>query len=306
MLDRTERPLASPRTAPRHRQIPIRSLPCDSRRRFALAVWTAAILVAVVLVSRRGAGVFNDRGSTVALPCAVATLVALATSLAHLVWSAARQPRCSTAWPVELLGWGVTVLPPLACGMATWIVPSALVGGYLTALFAAGSLLSALLRDAQPPSAFFSQPTAKRGAWNPTMAAPQPLDEQDLPPAQTSHVGEESPETCEARELEDASFCQSMTRRIAADGHETVEGALRIAFGPGETTAIAHVAFVPPLAGRPHVECHMLSDFEGRVRIAAAQPFGLRIEARRADGGRPAEVDVAFTAAFSAGQVQAA
>lgn len=111
----------------------------------------------------------------------------------------------------------------------------------------------------------------------------------------------------EENEEADPSILQWMTRRQLMDGGQTVEGAVRIAFDPGSRLAVAHVAFVPPLSGRPEAQCHVLADFNGRVRIGTAMPYGLRIEARRGESeSGPLTIEVAFSAQSRAAQTAAA
>jgi hypothetical protein len=64
-----------------------------------------------------------------------------------------------------------------------------------------------------------------------------------------------------------------------------------------EKVGVAHLSFSPPLSCDPRAECHLLTEFDGRVRITAARSYGLRIEARQS--GEPAlstTIRVAFTA----------
>ena len=103
----------------------------------------------------------------------------------------------------------------------------------------------------------------------------------------------------------DPSILQWMTRRQLADGAEAVEGSVRIHFGPGERSAVAHVSFIPPLSDRPRAECQVLADFDGRVRIGVAQAYGLRIEARRSESASHAiSIDVGFSANVRAVQAR--
>jgi hypothetical protein len=100
-------------------------------------------------------------------------------------------------------------------------------------------------------------------------------------------------EECES----DDSIVQWMTRRRLADGGEVVEGAVKIELREAENVGVAHLSFMPPLACDPHAECHLLSEFDGRVRITTAKSYGLRIEARQS--GEPtlsATINVAFSA----------
>jgi len=98
----------------------------------------------------------------------------------------------------------------------------------------------------------------------------------------------------------DASIVQRMTRRRLPDGGEVIEGAVRIDLDPAEKVGVAHLSFVPPLAFDPKAECHLLCDFDGRVRITAAKSYGLRIEARQSgEATFGTTIKIAFSAEAS-------
>lgn len=125
----------------------------------------------------------------------------------------------------------------------------------------------------------------------PTSAADLPEGAADLP------EDEGSAARLEEGEAPDDSIVQWMTRRRLADGGEVIEGAVRIDLDPSETVGVAHLTFSPPLPCDPQADCHLLSEFDGRVRVTAARAYGLRIEARQTGETKRA---VALTVAFSA------
>jgi hypothetical protein len=101
---------------------------------------------------------------------------------------------------------------------------------------------------------------------------------------------------------------QSMQRRLADDGsREILEGEFTAVFAAGQKTAVVHVAFCPPLAGIPEVECEPLDGPEVRWKAAVVQPYGLRIDVQRSgakDG--PAEVHLAWFATANCRLTEAA
>jgi hypothetical protein len=112
-----------------------------------------------------------------------------------------------------------------------------------------------------------------------------------------SFADDESESLVDDENEADESIVQWMTRRRLADGGEVIEGAVRIELDPAEKVGVAHLAFSPPLACDPRAECHLLSDFDGRVRITAAKSYGLRIEARQSGQlSLAATINVAFSA----------
>lgn len=257
----------------------------DYRVVYAMTVWSALTLIAAVLLSRRLAGAYAaERGA--ALPCLATTFAVLISLAAHALWSAAHQMATARKKIVALC---LTLIPPLAIAAALWTVPSAFLCGYLSALLLLALLATFLIREFSATASGFSQrfmPEARPSAPK----APAAVDEM----ADESAGG-------------DASIIHWTTRRNTSGGAEAVEGSVRIHFGLGERSAVAHVCFIPPLSQRPRAECHVLTNFDGRVRIGVAEAYGLRIEARRSNSARAAvEIDVGFSADVSAAQSAAA
>ncbi len=228
------------------------------------------------------------------------------------------------------------MLAPLALGAALWLTPSAFVGGYLAALAlaclvgavaiedsASGFVLTDELRSAlfaristepvRPVSigrdteGLVTAPVLDVPSATPSVPA---LDsESEIEPGielgddsaeclvDESFTDEESESLAGDEHEVDESIVQWMTRRRLADGGEVIEGVVRIELDPAEKVGVAHLAFSPPLACDPRAECHLLSDFDGRVRITAAKSYGLRIEARQSGQFTgAATINVAFSA----------
>jgi hypothetical protein len=291
-------------TNPRLARLPARD---DFRKVFALATQTSLALLTVVVVSRRLAGVFYaPLGS--AVPCFVATFAAVLSLAALALWRQATPSASTKTW---ILGtaMALAVLTPLALGAALWITPSVFVGGYLAALAMASLLVAAAIEDA---AAGFTLTDRVRRAWferepestpasiaqEPTICpsvvtAAEPIER----PVVEAPASAELAEPSEEDETADDSIVQWMTRRRLADGGEVIEGAVRIDLDPSETVGVAHLSFSPPLPCDPEADCHLLSDFDGRVRVTAARSYGLRIEARQAGESKLAAT---LTVAFSA------
>jgi hypothetical protein len=304
-----------------NRRVERRRQPDDFRKVFAVATETALTLVTVVVVSRRMSGAFHGPVSP-AVPCLVATLAVLFSLAALAVGMTAAAPTVSPR--KRILATALAVLPPVALGAALWLSPSAFVVGYLVALATACLLGAVAIQDraAGSPianslhSTLFQHPATVGGTGDlsasvhssgvqeqhwPTSRDSTALAEvqchpKDAPPADPS-AEEESLEMPDEEREPDDSIVQWMTRRRLPDGGELIEGAVKIDLDPAEKVGVAHLAFVPPLGCDPRAECHLLCDFDGRVRITVAKSYGLRIEARHS--GEPSlssTVNVAFSA----------
>ena len=72
---------------------------------------------------------------------------------------------------------------------------------------------------------------------------------------------------------------QQITRFREAD-QERVAVILRIPFAAGQRTAVAHVAFCPPLCGVPELATEVIEGPSATVAITNPQSFGARLEVR--------------------------
>ncbi len=296
--------------------------PDDFRKVFALTTETAIALVTVVVVSRRLSGSF---GAPVppTVPCLIATLTAMLSLAALTLWRQAAPVRFRRAW-IPFVALALAVLAPLALGSALWVTPSAFVGGYLAALALASLVAAVAIEDSasgfalteQARAALFARPRAEAsiGQDNESRLSVPVADtpssslavsvleaesgsESTECPVDDTFTDEEAEPPLDEENETDESIVQWMTRRRLADGGEVIEGAVRIELDPTEKVGVAHLAFSPPLACDPQAECHLLSDFDGRVRVTAAKSYGLRIEARQSGpSSRAATINVAFSA----------
>ncbi|HET6327441.1 MAG TPA: hypothetical protein VFG04_22355 [Planctomycetaceae bacterium] len=287
--------------------------PDDFRKVFALATQTAVALIAVVVVSRRMSGALRGPVDP-AVPCFVATLATLLSLAALALWRQATRTAPKKTW---ILGtaMAMAVLSPVALGAALWIVPSTFVGGYLAALAMTSLVCALAIEDAAADfrltnrlrQSLFEResPSAVNGPAAPVRVAPvevaTPTSEGEATVGSLLEEDLEEDEDSEAvRDEEsdaDESIVQWMTRRRLPDGGEVVEGAVQIELNSAEKVGVAHLAFLPPLSCDPRAECHLLSNFDGRVRITTAKSYGLRIEARQSgDPTTATTINVAFTA----------
>ena len=111
-------------------------------------------------------------------------------------------------------------------------------------------------------------------------------------------------ETClpeeDASLLPEEPLQEQLRRSQTEEGHERVEGTVRIRFEPGQRIGHAHIPFCPAFAGVPRFECELIEGPDGRVKATQVQPFGARVEAKLAeDAAEEAMVWVGFSATES-------
>jgi hypothetical protein len=88
---------------------------------------------------------------------------------------------------------------------------------------------------------------------------------------------------------------------------DVLEGSAAVRFDPGQRQANVHIAFVPPFAAVPAVECAVSGGRSVRLKIASVQTFGIRIEAKRTGDCEFADTaEIGFTAVAPVGQANAA
>lgn len=149
--------------------------------------------------------------------------------------------------------------------------------GLLGGLWLLGECLPAAQRPAGGAASFLTVSaeleTSQQPAASEVPFAAQPLEPSfDLLDEATEEPGED--------EDWGPDVSQLSIRRELPDGGEAVEMRLRVPFRPGERTRQVHVAFCPPLAGIPEIECETADGPEGRVKVAQALTCGARIEVR--------------------------
>lgn len=80
--------------------------------------------------------------------------------------------------------------------------------------------------------------------------------------------------------IPEGDVCQQIVRRRTVEG-ETIEIVATVEFAAGELQAVLHLPISPPLPAAPDVECEPLEDDDLELRVGAAYPYGIRIDARR-------------------------
>jgi hypothetical protein len=95
------------------------------------------------------------------------------------------------------------------------------------------------------------------------------------------------------------TISQQITRYDAVDGADVLEAELFAVLAPGERHAAIHVAFCPPFAVLPTVDCEQTDGPEAQLRIGQLLHQGVRIDVRLASAG-PANIGVALVARVEA------
>ena len=88
---------------------------------------------------------------------------------------------------------------------------------------------------------------------------------------------------------------QCLERLSEAGGDERITGSFRTGMKAGESLAVIHVPIVPPFCHPPDAECHVVDGADLRVRVTEIQPYGVRIELRRADASHAMDCRVRVT-----------
>jgi hypothetical protein len=267
----------------------------DLLRSAAISLWTVQGLVVCVLLSRRLSGEFTG-----AIPWALAAGWCLLCGVlsAAALWcyrtgyeapshnrkrplpaTAGSEPWSSLRrWTPEALSGGLAVFSILAAiPQPTAPVVGVVTGGIVIAVITGYGIAVSL-------PIFESAPPRVQDANRPLPAAvPHPVPEAShlfvTPAAALSRQDDDSTERCDADEA-----LQTMTRR-SEEGLEVVEGVIRVEFADLQREASVHLAFCPPLPGRPNVDLEDLDAHGWDLKIAAAYPFGLRLTIRRRPTG---------------------
>lgn len=82
-------------------------------------------------------------------------------------------------------------------------------------------------------------------------------------------------------------------------GGEMIEGTGTAMFAVGQKRAHLHIPLSPPMAGVPLVECEPVGSESVRTRVAARQPYGIRIEVRRTEASAALNAEISFSAVYT-------
>lgn len=248
----------------------------DPRRVVSTLIWTGLVLSAAVLASRRFAGSFSLELSP-SVSVAAVTL-ALAAGLAALALFLSARPTAGSTLGTRAAA-AATLTAPLLFG-------AALIGSGSPFVWA--WLLTSIAIAAPVVMILISERTASPGRHD-SQHNDVPSPSADVSTRLAAHI----PDTVESSTetlFDDPDVSQWLTRRQLPNGGEQIEGSVKLFFAAGRKQTVAHVAFVPPLAGPPEIECEPLDDAAVRVKATAQQTFGLRIEGVRTSGVEDAAV----------------
>ncbi|HUG93127.1 MAG TPA: hypothetical protein VML55_19960 [Planctomycetaceae bacterium] len=277
------------------------------QRGTALALWAGLAVIAVVLAWRRLAGAFAADLTALAA-CAFSTLAAVlavaawgldarAGSPGSPVWSASTRTR-------RIGRVAATLLPPIVVGVALCPPQSSATAAFLTVLLLASAAAAWALSQGAPDLAGHQRaassgetlrfaPTPGSGvnrATAETAASDAELLLCDSPAGASDTLYESNGSQHPAGTLR-----QWVRRHTLPDGSEQIEGGARASFAAGQKHATIHLAFTPPLAGVPAVECEPLDAADVELNVAAAYSYGVRIEARRAGpAAEPLDVEIGY------------
>lgn len=90
---------------------------------------------------------------------------------------------------------------------------------------------------------------------------------------------------------------QQLTRTKPPDGPEMIVGWLRLPLAPGQRSGVLHVAFCPPLEGRPTIEFEQVEGPPARIKLTQAFSYGARFDLKLT---QPAEEADAVVVQFAA------
>lgn len=305
---------------------PVRNSPDgidDWKRAFARGAWTGLVVLAVILLSRRLDGAFENHMST--LGTLVITILAtsvslLANSLYHSAPTTGVSGRRRVAVGVLTLvtpaAMGIALLPPQSGDAMFGIGVLVFIAGFV--MMQLGDHTTASTPTSHPLGVRSRMETARHESGRLRFTNPdvrrlhsrQLVDDDATPAVRRQGVPFEtaSPQAKDDRPhiLVDDSLAQWMTRRRLETGADCIEGSIRIQFEAGQKTAAIHVPFSPAFSSLPDLNCEV-GNAAIRAKVSTIYPYGARIELRRsADLDAEVRVAVGFCASALPAQPEAA
>jgi len=295
----------------------ISAQPNDWRKVFAVAVWSALIGGAAVVLSRRVAGAFAPPESVV-VACATASLAALFGLIAYGVLCSAQYIR--PVGPIRFTPLALTLSSPLLFAGALLPALDAFGLCFVIALLVVCAGAAQFVDDIVgiPSPAFLATNGSDVADELEKAASLDDIDTQFLSASNDEPGSIQDDASPEGKVLlsgddsiadttHSADVVQWMSRRKLAGGTEHIEGAVQVPFLPGQKQAALHVPFIPPLGESPQVECHLVDDRSARLRVSAVQPYGARIEVKLPQTSECSEsIEVRFVATATSRQSDAA
>ncbi len=273
----------------------------SSRRSLAAGLLTGVCLLSAVVMSRRAAGAASS------LPSVWAACLIAAAVMAVGVLSIALFSRRATVlgMPERLLVGGLSLLPGLVLGLA--LIPessgaglAALIGVFATLLGASVGLRESVAGGVQhslvttpgvPDSALVCDSneivTSPTSSWvaaveppaTPELGAhfarPQPRENVVVTHHSDTGIANESP----PHPSTDPEVVQWQARAVR-DGHETLEGGMRVRFAAGVKQVALHLPFAPAFESLPTFDAEPLDDAEIEIVVTSLHAYGVRLEVR--------------------------
>ncbi len=248
----------------------------------AIGIWSGLTIIAVVVLSRKLNGAFEQQPHDLAA-CLIAffamTLGVIANILFQLTKRTATNPASSIVAGV------ITLVPPIVLGVA--LLSSHSSNTAVTFLVTLFVLASAVVVVAGEKSIQMRPPTQ--------MGTIRLLSHE----SDVASLGQTtSPEVSL-----DETVSQWMTRKALSTGDDRLEGAIKVHLDARQRQANIHIPFSPPFSIPPQIDCDVLNDCPVRLKVRAVHPFGARIELRRSAATQTEEtVEVGFRAIAAVGR----
>lgn len=225
-------------------------------------------------------------------------LAALHVATDRVIRAAASQPartlgRTRTSWLSD--GWvrhgGLLLTAVFAASAAAELASSrlAVAGLWTIAVVIEATCLAWLIRRESRRSWLRSQ-------WNENSPTQIAANERE---ATNIDVADEATAAPPADFASMSELIQQQSRELTRTGERTW-GHLRANIAAGQRTVSLHVAFCPPMESTPKAEAKVIAGPSASVKVAEAQPYGLRLEVRiGATPNEPAEVIVWWQASVA-------
>jgi hypothetical protein len=236
----------------------------QSREALAGTLLALSVFVAAVLATRLPA---TRPLSTGWMFVVAIVLGGMCTAGTHLLLTCGRSP-ISLRLLIALFSAGTATVGILATA-STGSAASFAGGCLLSLLILGGSVAMAVRNEDADTFAGSSEQSPSVSAFASSMGTTPPATVAEPDPG----IAESSPENV------DQSW-----RRWHENNEDVLEGSVRVAFEPGQATAIVHIPVQPAMAACPQVECEPVEDSPIRISADPIFPYGVRLVCRRSEG----------------------
>ena len=305
-----------------------------SSRGLSIAVFCAMAIIALVLYSRVESGVNLLGGDNILVGILLSAFAGAISLFGYLLARNSGRVQSSGLW--QLIEGLSALIPPAVIAMCLlpvsaearpWILIAFLVVGF----FAIVSLTNVELSDGQPHKFHQREYLFDRGLGQPFLATIDVVTpETNLPRRRrrdnfrdNSRVDSRDDDTARGRShlaqvdnrtndrlavgvaaqtaappapVVDGKLQQQISRFTATNGDDRVEAIWSVHFDQQQKRTVVHVPFSPAFANRPNVECSVVDGDGVTLKVAEVHPYGVRIEARRSQMDRAADVTIGFHA----------